>query len=118
MAGQESNEKPHIPIHTQRSTTVDKDKQRKELERQVKNLRIDFAVTFGSPEGHRVLKWIIQESGFNKNNVGGNPALGMDVLQGTLYNCARGSLYLEMRQFIPAETLKLVEYENVQEILE
>lgn len=118
MAGTESNEKPHIPAHTLRSEATDKDKQRKDFQRRSKQLRFDMAITFGTAEGKRVLQWLINESGFNKSQVGGNPALGMDVLQGTLYNSARASIYLELRQLIPAEILKQVEYENIEEILE
>lgn len=117
MAATESEDKPHIPTHTQRSPSVDREKQTRELERRAKQLRFDFAITFGSPEGRRVLQWLIRESGYQKSQIGGNPQLGMDVLQGTLYNSARVSLYLEMRQLIPAETLKGVEYENIDEIL-
>lgn len=118
MAGTESEEKSHIPFTHLRSSSVDRDKQAKSFEKAAKQLRIDFAITFGTPEGRRVLKWVIEQSGYQKSNIGGNPQLGMDVLQGTFYNSCRESLYLEMRQLIPAETLKSVEYENVQEILE
>ncbi len=118
MAGQESEDIPYIPTHTQRSQSVDRDKQSKEYERRSKQLRFDFAITFSTPEGRRVLQWIINESGFHKSNIGGNPQLGMDILQGTMYNACRQSLYLEMRQLIPAETLKQVEYENITEVLE
>lgn len=118
MSKEESQEQPHVPTHTQRSPSVNKEKQQKEFERRAKQLRFDMAITFGTPEGRRVLQWLISESGFQKSQVGGNPALGMDVLQGTLYNSARVSIYLELRQLIPAETLKLVEYENISEVLE
>lgn len=118
MSKTESQDKPHIPVHTQRSEAADKDKQRKEFDRQTKQLRFDMAFTFGTPEGKRILRWLLHQSGFHKSQVGGNPALGMDVLQGTLYNSARESLYIELRQLIPAETLKQVEYENIDEVLE
>ena len=117
MAGTESEKKSHIPFHTQRSEATDKDKQRDAAIKRVVNLRMDMALTFGSPEGKRVLRWILNESGYHKNPVGGNPGLGMDVLQGTLYNSARLSLYRELRQLIPNETLKEIEYESVDEAL-
>ncbi len=118
MSATESESKPHIPTHTQRSPSVDREKQTKEFERRAKQLRFDFAITFSTAEGRRVLKWIIEQSGYGKSNIGGNPGLGMDVLQGTLYNASRESLYLEMRQLIPAEILKQCEYENISEVLE
>jgi len=117
MAKQESEENKHVPTHTQRSPSVDREKQTKELERRTKQLRFDFAITFGTPEGKRVLQWLIKESGYQKSQVGGNPQLGMDVLQGTLYNSARLSIYLEMRQLIPEETLKGVEYADIDSSL-
>lgn len=118
MAKQESENTPHVPTHTQRSPSVDREKQSRESERRAKQLRMDFAITFGSAEGRRVLKWLIEQSGYQKSNIGGNPTLGMDILQGTMYNASRQAIYLEMRQLIPAETLKMVEYENISEVLE
>lgn len=115
---QESELKPYIPTHTQRSPSVDRDKQTKEFERRAKQLRMDFAITFSTAEGKRVLQWLIRESGFYKSSVGGNPSIGMNVLEGCLYNEARKSLYFELRQLIPPETLKQVEYENISEVLE
>lgn len=117
MTKEESKEQPHVPTHTQRSRSVDKDKQQHEIDRRIKLLRMDMALTFGTPEGKRVLKWLLNECGFHKSCVGGNPNLGMDVAQGTIYNAARESIYIELRQLIPSETLKEVEYENVDETL-
>lgn len=117
MAGTESKEQPHISLHTQRSEATDKVQQQKEMQRRVRALRMDFALCFGTPEGKKVLKWIYNESGFAESSIGGNPSLGMDVLQGTLYNNARKSLYIEMRKLIPHELLKQVEFENIEDEL-
>ena len=113
---EESKENPHIPSHTLRSSSADRDKQHKEREKRIKQLRLDFAMTFGSPEGKRVLKHIAQSCGFGESVVGGNPQIGMDVLQGMLYNAARLNVYLELRKFVPHETLKEVEYFNNEEL--
>lgn len=117
MSVEESKDKPYIPTHTQRSESVDKDKQHKEIQRRLKSIRMDFAICFGTPEGKRVLKWIFTQSGFGQSQIGGNPQLGMDVLQGTLYNNARESLYIEMRKLTPHEILKQVEFENIEDEL-
>ena len=114
---EESKENPFVPIHNQRSESVDKDKQHKEMQRKLKSLRMDFAICFGTPEGRKVLKWILQNSGYGESLVGGNPTLGMDVAQGTIYNGGRVSLYIEMRKLIPHEILKTVEFENIEEEL-
>lgn len=118
MSKEESPEQPHVPTHTKRSASTDKDEQRKEFTRKVRNLRMDMAITFSTPEGKRVLKWLCNECGFGRGIVGGNPALGMDVDRGTLYNAARLGVYTELRSLIPHGILLEVEYENIQEILE
>jgi hypothetical protein len=117
MSKQESREKPFVPIHTQRSSAVDRDSIQKVRQQQEKQLRMDFALTFNTAEGKRVLKWIMFQSGYGKSPVGGNPALGLDVMQGTLYNAARLGLYTELRQFVPHTVLKQVEFENIDEAI-
>lgn len=116
MGKVESESNPHVPTHVQRSHSVNKESRDAERRQMEKNLRMDMAMTFGTPEGLRVLKWLCDQSGHLKNYVGGNPALGIDVLQGTFYNAARMSLYLELRSLIPPEMLKKIEYENPEEI--
>lgn len=118
MNEQESEEKPHVPTHRQRPLSVDKDKQRKYYEAKIRNLKLDMAQVFGTVQGRRVLKHIFEVSGFGESNVGGNPQLGMDVLQGTMYNNARMSLYLELRKLIPHHILKITEFDNLEEELE
>lgn len=111
----ESEETPHVPIHEQRLSGVDREKQRKAQEKAYKALRLDMAQTFGTPEGKRVLQWLAKQSGFGLTVVGGNPQLGMDIEKGTFYNACRQALYLELRTYIPAYILRDVEYENVNE---
>ena len=115
MAGQETQDTPHVPLHTQRSEATDKHKQQKLAEARAKQLRVDFAITFGTEEGRRVLRWLAEQSGFGKSPVGGNPQLGMDIKEGTFYNSCRLSLYTELRAYVPEETLKLVEYLSMED---
>lgn len=118
MPKQESKQNQHVPIHNQRSTSIDKEKQKEAFDRKVKTLRMDMAITFGTAEGKRVLKWLKDECGWGKSVVGGNPALGMDVAQGTIYNSARLNVYLELRSLVPHSILAEVEYESISEVLE
>lgn len=118
MAGTESVKKPFIPTHTQRSDAIDKDEQRRLSEKKLNSLRMDFAVVFNTPAGKNVLRWLCFQSGFHKSQVGGNIQLGMDVMQGTLYNAAREALYIEMRSLIPSSILQEIEYLNIEEIIE
>ena len=117
MSASESREQPHVPAHTQRSPSTDKVEQQRSAARQIKAIRMAFALTFNTPEGKQVLKWLFRQAGYGESQIGGNPQLGMDVLQGTLYNNARQSLYIEMRKMIPHELLKQVEFDNVEEEL-
>lgn len=105
-------------MHRQRSSAADKDKQKDYFDKKTKLLKLDMAATFNTPEGRRVLKHLFKTSGFGESNIGGNPTLGMDILQGTIYNAARQSMYLELRKLIPHETLKVIEFDNLEEILE
>lgn len=109
---EESFETPIIPTHKQRLPLADKVQQAKLREAKLKHLKDDLAIVFSTQEGRRVLRYLMTEAGFQRNAVGGNPALGMDVAFGTIYNCGRESLYLELRQLIPARILKLVEFED------
>lgn len=115
---QESNEKLYVPSHNQRGTSSDKDKQKEIHERNVKNLRMDMALVFGTAEGKRVLRWIKNECGWGKSVIGGNPAIGMDVAQGVVYNGARLGIYLELRSLVAHSILQEVEYENINEVIE
>lgn len=117
MSASESAKKPFVPTHTQRSESIDKDEQRKEMEKKLKNLRMDFAICFSTPEGKSVLRWLCAQCGYHKSQVGGNPPLGMDILTGTLYNAAREGIYIEMRSLIPWSILQEVEYQKLEEII-
>lgn len=116
MNEEESIDKPIVPLHRQRPLSVDKDKQQKHFEQKQKRLKLDMAQTFGSEEGQRVLRYIFLMSGFGESNIGGNATLGMDVLQGTMYNAARQNLYLELRKLIPHSILKKIEFDNLEEL--
>lgn len=118
MNEKESEEKPFVPSHRQRPLGVDKDKQRKHYDAQIKNLKLDMGAVFGTPAGKRVLKHIFEISGYGESNVGGNPQLGMDVKDGTFYNAVRQNLYLEIRKLVPHSILKVVEFDNIEEDLQ
>ncbi len=95
--------------------------QQKELS--VKKLRLlkrDIEIATASSEGLNLMKWIYDLSGYSKILIAGNPQIGLNVLEGTLYNNARRSIWLEIRQLIPRRILKKIEYEklnlNVEEL--
>lgn len=106
-----------ISLHRERLDNPDKERQKKELVARHRALQEDFALTFGTPHGRRVLSHIAKICGFGQTCVGANMQLGMNIKDGTFYNSARQSIYLELRPLIPVKILKPVEY-NDQEVLE
>ncbi len=88
--------------------------------KQLKLLKRDFAIAVASPEGLNMMKYIFDLSGYSKVLIVGNPTTGDIHDRGTLYNNARRTLWLEIRQLIPTRILKKIEYEklnlNVEEL--
>jgi hypothetical protein len=103
-------EKSKVPLHKERMGLLDKDTQYKLLEAKRKALSSDMAVCFNTAEGRRVLKYILNICGYRKGKVGGNPQLGMDVFQGTMYNAAREQVAIELIEHIPVYIMKDCEY--------
>ena len=99
-------------------TRVEKSKEavRKAQKAKREALRADMEVTFATPEGIRVLRYLQETCGFTKSSIGGNPALGMDVSIGTIYNDSRRGVYLELRQLLPPRILKQSEFSPADEI--
>ncbi len=96
-------------------------KRKEQKESAVKQMRLikrNVEIAAASPEGLNLLKWIFDLSGYSKVLIAGNPQIGLNVLEGTLYNNARRSLWLEIRQLIPARTLKKIEHEKLNLNLE
>ena len=109
-------EKEDIPLHRERLGLLDKDAQQKLLEKKRKTLSKDMAMTFNTVEGRRVLRFILTICGYKKGVIGGNAALGMDVMQGTLYNASRQQVAVEILEHIPAHIVKNVEYGTDEDI--
>lgn len=113
-----SEEKKEIPLHRQRLNLPDKEVVEKERERQNRQLKSDMCEVFGSPAGRRVLRRFMRVCGYKCQKVGGNPAMGMDVLHGTFYNAVREQVFLEFIEFIPEAVLKDCEFGVFEDLLE
>ncbi len=81
--------------------------------KKLKLLRRDIEIVTASPEGLNLMKCIFNLSGYSKILIAGNPEIGLSVLEGTLYNNARRSIWLEIKELIPKRTLKKIEYEKI-----
>ncbi len=88
--------------------------------KQMKLLKRDFNIAAASPEGLNMMKYIFNLSGYSKVLIVGNPTTGDVHDRGTLYNNARRSIWLEIREMLSIRILKKIEYEklnlNVEEL--
>ncbi len=83
-------------------------------------LKRDLEIATASPEGLNLMRWIFDLSGYSKILIAGNTQTGEILDRGTLYNNARRSIWLEIRQLLPKRILRKIEYEklnlNVEEL--
>ena len=112
----EEKEKPHIPLHRERMGLPDNEEQKKLREQKRKQLRLDCQETFNSPSARRVLRYLMDITGYRKGVIGGNPALGLDVIHGTFYNAIRLQIMIELLEFIPADIQKDCEFGVVSDL--
>jgi hypothetical protein len=113
-----SEEKKDIPLHRQRLNLPDKEEATKLRENFRKQLAEDMRVTFNTPSGRRVLRYFMSICGYKRQKVGGNPAMGLDILHGTFYNAVREQVILEFIEVIPDAILKDVEFGVFEDLLE
>jgi hypothetical protein len=110
--------KKEVPLHQSRLDLPDKEASQKVLAKKRKQMSADMAVCFGSVEGCRVLRYIIDICGFQKEKIGGNPQIGMDIHAGLLYNCAREQVFIELSELLPAYILKDVLFGKSEDLEE
>ncbi len=88
--------------------------------KRLKLLKRDFEIATATSEGLNVMKYLFNLTGYSKILIAGNPTTGDVHDRGTLYNNARRSIWLEIKEMIPIRTLKKIEYEklnlNVEEL--
>jgi len=107
-----------VPFHRERLNLPDNEKAREISEAKKKALRQDMAKVFGPPEGRRVLRYLMDIAGYQRMKVGGNPQLGMDVLQGSFYNVVREQVCIEFIEHIPVYIIKDVLFGTPTELEE
>lgn len=107
-----------IPLHRERLNLPDKTAIEKDREKHSKQLKSDMREVFNSPAGRRVLRKFMNVCGYKCQKIGGNPTMGLDVLQGTFYNATREQVFLEFKEFIPEAVLKDCEFGIFDDFLE
>ena len=77
-------------------------------------LQQDLAMTFDTPHGLNVLRWLSKECGFGEFPVGAN-AQGQIDKDVTMYNAMRLNLYIKIRKLLPYKILKEIEHDGTGE---
>ncbi len=91
-----------------------KREEQKELaDKRLALLKRDLAIAVATPEGLNLMRWIFDLSGYSKILITGNTQTGEILDRGTLYNNARRSMWLEIRQLLPRRVLQKIEYEKI-----
>ncbi len=89
-------------------------KKAEENDKKKRLLKRDFAIATSTPEGQNFARYILELCGFFQSDVIMNPETREINEKSTLYNCMRSNLWLEIRQLIPAKTLKKIEFEKTK----
>lgn len=74
-----------------------------------KKLKQDFNQTFNSPHGKSVLRYLLNQCGYQSVSTTMNPQSGEINTVATIYNEARRNVYLKIRSFLMEEILRDVE---------
>ena len=91
-----------------------KDKQRQEAQSaKERKKQQDFenacAKVFSTAEGRKVLKYLVEQSGYQSSNVVFDRTQSELRIHAMTYNEGRRDLYLALRQYIPKAVLRKVE---------
>lgn len=98
-----------LPSEKQERLQKIKDQKDKALQEAEEQLHKDMAECYGTGAGQRVLKWHMDQLGWNVPPLGANPTTQEIDPQRTVYNAMRLSHYLQMRKYIPTKILRKVE---------
>ncbi len=85
-------------------------KNQEELEKLIKARKKDFDTVAATEEGLNVFRFLMDACNYQKYNITIDPQTGEVNRETSLYREARRSVYLDLRQYIPAKFLKKIEY--------
>lgn len=100
-------------VSDRRLTDVEREaRQRREAKAQADRIRLtrDIRMTFATPEGRNTLRAIMEICGYQKYDAVGDPGSGEIFMTSTMYNSARRSVYLRLREHVDTTTLIAVEH--------
>lgn len=73
-------------------------------------LRKDMNETFAPAHGQRVLRWLMDQCGYQSSIVSIDPHTTKILTENLIYNAARQNLYLTLRKFLHKNILVSVEH--------
>lgn len=102
-----------LPSERARIQAESKKKAEEDSQKSIEMLRHDFAMTFGTEHGMRVLAWMKNRSDFGKFILAADKEGRIDATT-TTYNAMELNHYLAIRQHVPISILQKVEYDFVK----
>ena len=94
---------------TREQKEADQHKQEEDFKKKFNRLRADFIKVAELPEGLAIFQFIMEECGYQKNNIVFNPDTREINTEASNYLEARRSVYLQLRNYIPAKYLRKIE---------
>ncbi len=101
-----------------RLTQDQKDAKQLEAEKKARAaalLKKDINETFAPGHGRRVLRWLMDECGYQRPSTSVDPNSTKILSENMLYNEARRNLYLKLRQLVDQEILIPVENKGLEQ---
>ena len=97
------------PTQRRDLTPEEQEVRRKIARKERTQLVRDLGEAFSTPAGRRALRYLMDQCGYQKSNVFGDPVTKELLTQSMLFNEARRDIYLGLREYIPTEVLIAVE---------
>ena len=103
-----------LPPSTRGAKQAEDLKQAKDFDQKKQDLmREDFAKTYNTPHGMRVLAWIMERSGFGKVILSAESGGKLDPYA-TMYSAMELNHYLAIRRHVPTDVLARIEYGDIK----
>ena len=109
-----SQDQRQVPPSERQRIQREQDSQTKRnAQKQEDLMREDFALTFQTEHGRRVLAWMMERSGYAKSILSADRQGTVDPMA-TTFAAMELNFYLAMRRFIPIDVLQSVEYGQIK----
>lgn len=96
-------------IKTREKKEAEQQQREDEYKKKFNRLKSSFVKIAELPEGLDIFRFIMEECGYQKNNIVFNPETKGINTEASNYLEARRSVYLQLRGYIPAKYLRKIE---------